>query len=99
MLATGGVQCGFCTPGFVVSLAALLDEVPDPSESQIHTALGGNLCRCTGYYSIVAAALEAARATAAVARRADTAGDLGTDTARRTDTAGDLGTTGAPDNA
>ncbi len=51
----GGVQCGFCTPGFVMATYALLRDHPAPSEDQIRTALEGNLCRCTGYTKIVAA--------------------------------------------
>ncbi|RMH73874.1 MAG: (2Fe-2S)-binding protein, partial [Actinomyces sp.] len=47
------VQCGFCTPGFVVAAAALLDEVPDPDPDTVVAGLAGNLCRCTGYRSIV----------------------------------------------
>lgn len=50
-----GLQCGFCTPGFVVSVTAFLDEQPDPSDAEIIDGLGGNLCRCTGYQGIVAA--------------------------------------------
>ncbi len=53
-------QCGFCTPGVVVMAAALLDDVPDPDEATIREALSGNLCRCTGYDSIVAGVLRAA---------------------------------------
>jgi aerobic-type carbon monoxide dehydrogenase small subunit (CoxS/CutS family) len=49
------VQCGFCTPGFLVAAAALLDENQTPSTEDIQTGLSGNLCRCTGYYSIVKA--------------------------------------------
>jgi aerobic carbon-monoxide dehydrogenase small subunit len=49
---TGAVQCGFCTPGFVVAAADLLDHVPDPNEDEIREALSGNLCRCTGYAKI-----------------------------------------------
>src|SRR6478735_2144584 len=48
-LVQGGVQCGFCTPGMLISAKALLDENPDPSEDEIRIALSGNLCRCTGY--------------------------------------------------
>ena len=49
----GGVQCGFCTPGFVMSAAMLATEEPNPSRSQVELGLSGNLCRCTGYYSII----------------------------------------------
>ncbi len=52
-VARGAVQCGFCTPGLVVSAAALLSESPDPTEETIREALAGNLCRCTGYTAIV----------------------------------------------
>lgn len=58
------LQCGFCTPGFVVSVTAFLRDHPDPSDEEIRAALSGNLCRCTGYQSIV----EAVRRAAAVAR-------------------------------
>ena len=51
----GGVQCGFCTPGFVMSAAMLADEEPSPSRAQVELGLSGNLCRCTGYYSIIEA--------------------------------------------
>ena len=60
-LEHGALQCGFCTPGFVVSTKALLDKVPDPSESEIRYWLAGNLCRCTGYDKIVRAVQDAAR--------------------------------------
>jgi carbon-monoxide dehydrogenase small subunit len=50
---TGAVQCGFCTPGFVVATADLLRRKPDPSEDEIREALSGNLCRCTGYQKIL----------------------------------------------
>ena len=56
----GAVQCGFCTPGMLMSAKALLDRVPDPTEHQVKTALAGNLCRCTGYTQIVEAVLAAA---------------------------------------
>ena len=59
-----GLQCGFCTPGFLMTLACFLRECPDPSEAQIREAISGNLCRCTGYKNIVAAARAAAQALA-----------------------------------
>jgi carbon-monoxide dehydrogenase small subunit len=74
-----GLQCGFCTPGIVMTFEAFLKQHPDPSEQQIRDALSGNLCRCTGYQNIVtaiqlaarrireAAAVPAAQANAAVA--------------------------------
>jgi aerobic-type carbon monoxide dehydrogenase small subunit (CoxS/CutS family) len=55
------LQCGFCTPGFLMTLLAFLREVPDPTEDQVRHAISGNLCRCTGYQNIVDAALLAAR--------------------------------------
>jgi aerobic carbon-monoxide dehydrogenase small subunit len=51
-VATGAVQCGFCTPGFVVAAADLLERTPDPTDDEIREALSGNLCRCTGYTKI-----------------------------------------------
>lgn len=56
-----GLQCGFCTPGMLMSAAGLLRETPAPSEAQIVDALEGNLCRCTGYVNIVAAVQQAAQ--------------------------------------
>jgi carbon-monoxide dehydrogenase small subunit len=49
----GGIQCGFCTPGMIMSTKALLDSKPDPTEEEIRDALVGNLCRCTGYVQII----------------------------------------------
>jgi len=54
------LQCGFCTPGLLTTLVEFLAEVPDPSADQVRDAISGNLCRCTGYEPIVAAALDAA---------------------------------------
>ena len=54
------LQCGYCTPGFIVASKALLDQNPDPSEAEVRTWLAGNLCRCTGYDRIVRAVLDAA---------------------------------------
>ena len=53
LVDAGAVQCGFCTPGFVVAAAALLDENPAPSSDEIREALAGNICRCTGYGAIL----------------------------------------------
>src|SRR5687768_15112160 len=50
-----GLQCGFCTPGFVVTVTAMLRDNPDPTDEEIRHGLGGNLCRCTGYQGIIAA--------------------------------------------
>ena len=55
-----GLQCGFCTPGMLMTLLEFLDENPSPSETEVREAISGNLCRCTGYQGIVAAALDAA---------------------------------------
>jgi carbon-monoxide dehydrogenase small subunit len=57
----GGVQCGFCTPGVLISARALLDRNPAPSEAEVREALVGNLCRCTGYLRIVEAVQEAGK--------------------------------------
>jgi len=57
-----GLQCGFCTPGFVMSVTAFLRDRPDPSDEEIRDALSGNLCRCTGYQGIVRAVRRAASA-------------------------------------
>jgi carbon-monoxide dehydrogenase small subunit len=64
MVATGGVQCGFCTPGFVVAITDLLHRNPCPSAWEVREALSGNLCRCTGYVRIFEAAQRAAEALA-----------------------------------
>jgi len=57
-----GLQCGYCTPGILMTLVPFLEQNPDPSELQIRQAISGNLCRCTGYYKIVAAFEQAGRA-------------------------------------
>jgi aerobic carbon-monoxide dehydrogenase small subunit len=62
----GGVQCGFCTPGILMSAKALLDHNPHPSEAEIRAALVGNLCRCTGYIRIIEAVQEAAQRSEAL---------------------------------
>ncbi len=59
LVAHGGIQCGYCTPGMVVSGVALLNRVPHPSEQEVREAIAGNLCRCTGYQKIVEAILDA----------------------------------------
>jgi carbon-monoxide dehydrogenase small subunit len=56
-----GLQCGFCTPGMLTTLLEFLDDNPDPTEEEVRIAISGNLCRCTGYQGIVAAALDAAQ--------------------------------------
>ena len=55
-----GLQCGYCTPGFIMAAISLLDETPNPTEEEIRHALEGNLCRCTGYHNIVRAVQAAA---------------------------------------
>jgi len=78
-----GLQCGFCTPGFLLSLLPFLAENPDPSEAEIRQALSGNLCRCTGYQGIVEAVCLAVQhmrsARGAQARAAETRGANGGD--------------------
>ena len=66
-----GLQCGFCTPGFVVTVTAFLQEHPDPSDDEIREGISGNLCRCTGYQGIVNAVRRAA-STASLAAGGDT---------------------------
>ena len=61
IIKTGGVQCGFCTPGMLISATALLKRYANPTETEIREALVGNLCRCTGYFRIVEAVKEAAQ--------------------------------------
>jgi len=56
-----GLQCGFCTPGMLTTLIEFLGDNPDPTEKEVREAISGNLCRCTGYQGIVAAALDAAK--------------------------------------
>ena len=60
-----GLQCGYCTPGILMTMKAFLEETPDPDEAQIREALSGNLCRCTGYQNIVKAVQQAAGELAA----------------------------------
>ena len=62
LLDRGGLQCGACTPGVLMTLTALLERNPAPDEAEVREALAGNVCRCTGYEGIVAAALECAAA-------------------------------------
>lgn len=61
LVAHGGIQCGYCTPGIVISAYALLRENPHPNEREIRLAIAGNLCRCTGYQKIVQAVMEAGK--------------------------------------
>jgi len=60
-VANQGLQCGFCTPGMVLSVSSLLEENSDPSADEVRHAIAGNLCRCTGYQLIVKSVLEAAK--------------------------------------
>ena len=62
-LEHGGVQCGFCTPGMLISATVLLEETPEPTADEVRIALSGNLCRCTGYDGIVKAVLAVADAS------------------------------------
>lgn len=59
-----GLQCGFCTPGFLTTIAAFIEDHPTPTEDEAREAISGNLCRCTGYQNIVAATLRAAEIAA-----------------------------------
>jgi aerobic carbon-monoxide dehydrogenase small subunit len=62
----GAIQCGFCSPGMILSAKAFLDQNPSPSEDQVRTAISGNLCRCTGYQKIVEAIVSASHEMAGV---------------------------------
>jgi carbon-monoxide dehydrogenase small subunit len=62
-VACGAVQCGYCTPGILLSAVALLSQNPHPSEDEIRRAISGNLCRCTGYLSIIRAIQEVSQAS------------------------------------
>ena len=63
----GGVQCGYCTPGLIMSAVGLLLENPNPTEEDVRFGIGGNLCRCTGYAKVVQAILKAVEAMPAAA--------------------------------
>ena len=62
-IESGAVQCGFCTPGMILTAKAILDEAPFPSEDEVKQKMGGNLCRCTGYRKIIAAIMATAEKT------------------------------------
>lgn len=64
LLNAGGVQCGFCTPGMLISAYALLENKPHPTDEEVRIALAGNLCRCTGYSKIIRAVIEHSNAEA-----------------------------------
>jgi carbon-monoxide dehydrogenase small subunit len=89
----GAVQCGFCTPGMLLSAKALLDTNPDPTRDEVRHALAGNLCRCTGYVKIVDAVL------AAAAAMRSTEGDAGAAGAAPEPGAAPGGATGGPAEA
>lgn len=65
MVRSGAIQCGFCTPGMLISLTALLQESPRPTRDEIRTAISGNICRCTGYQKIVEAVADMVAVSAA----------------------------------
>jgi CO/xanthine dehydrogenase Mo-binding subunit/xanthine dehydrogenase iron-sulfur cluster and FAD-binding subunit A len=77
LIDRGAVQCGYCTPGFVMAGASLLDETSAPNAEQIRAGLSGNLCRCTGYYKILSAVEDAGKEHASSCRRSDY-GEVGT---------------------
>jgi carbon-monoxide dehydrogenase small subunit len=66
-----GLQCGFCTPGMMLTAAALLEDTPDPTDDDIRWAISGNLCRCTGYQNIINSVQWAARKMAATRSAVD----------------------------
>jgi carbon-monoxide dehydrogenase small subunit len=72
-----GLQCGFCTPGFVVSVTAFLQQSPSPTDAEIREALSGNICRCTGYQGIVRAVQQAAETGLEVPVTVGTVGEAG----------------------
>jgi carbon-monoxide dehydrogenase small subunit len=72
LVECGGSQCGFCTPGFVMTTTALLSRVPDPTEHEVREAISGNLCRCTGYVKILEAVMKASREMREEAPRPET---------------------------
>ena len=59
----GGLQCGFCTPGMIMTAKAVLDEEPDPTEESVKKKMAGNLCRCTGYKKVIEAVMSASGRT------------------------------------
>jgi carbon-monoxide dehydrogenase small subunit len=79
----GAVQCGFCTPGMILSARALLDRNPDPSEEEIVEAIAGNLCRCTGYAAIIEAIRQAAKQGASERSGRSDPGDCGSGCVRK----------------
>lgn len=96
----GAVQCGFCSPGMLMSSKALLDQNPDPTEHQIKVALAGNLCRCTGYTQIVEAVQAAAaemNGVAAAAGNGSSAAASGTGAGGATSGTAHAGVTGGVD--